>query len=181
MEVKGGIVTLSGHVESYSQKCNAERVPFRVAGVHGVAIELDVVLPNDSKRLDADIADAALSALNWNASVPKDSVNVMVDKGWVTLSGTVGWAYARRAAETCVRELRGVHGVINKIDIGPQAKATDIKTKIVAALQRRAQFDASGIGVRVDQGRVTLTGAVDSLMEKEIVKWPRGMHQASTA
>jgi len=120
--------------------------------VQGVAIELDVVLPDSSRRLDTDIAAAAVSALNWNASVPKDSVKVMVDKGWVTLSGSVGWAYARRAAETCVRDLRGVYGVINKIEIGPQAKPTDIRTKIEAALQRRAHFDASAIGVQVDQG-----------------------------
>ena len=170
VEVKEGVVTLSGHVESYGQKWNAQRVPFRVSGVQGVAIELDVALPDGSKRLDADIAAAALSALNWNASVPKDSVKVMVENGWITLAGTVGWAYARRAAEDCVRELLGIHGVINTIEIGPQAKPTDIKTKIEAALQRRAHFDATAIGVRVDQGRVTLTGAVDSWAEREIVE-----------
>ncbi|MEO7324935.1 MAG: BON domain-containing protein, partial [Dokdonella sp.] len=59
IEVKEGIVTLSGHVESYAQKWAAERAAERVVGVRGLAVELDVILPGSSKRTDSDIARAA--------------------------------------------------------------------------------------------------------------------------
>ena len=170
VEAKNGIVTLSGHVESYAQKWAAERAAQRVAGVKGVAVEMDVVLPGSSQRTDADIASAARSALEWNTLIPRDAVAVMVEDGHITLSGDVEWAYVRTAAESSVRGLLGVKGVSNLIRIRPQIKPNDVKTKIEAALQRRAHLDARSISVDVDKGTVTLAGTVDSLAERVTVE-----------
>jgi osmotically-inducible protein OsmY len=170
VEAKNGIVTLSGHVESYAQKWAAERAAQRVAGVKGVAVEMDVVLPGSSQRTDADIASAASNALEWNVLVPRDAVAVMVEDGHITLSGDVEWAYVRSAAESSVRGLLGVKGVSNLIRIRPQIKPNDVKTKIEAALQRRAHLDARSISVDVDKGTVTLAGTVDSLAERVTVE-----------
>lgn len=170
VEAKNGIVTLSGHVESYAQKWAAERAAQRVAGVKGVAVEMDVVLPGSSQRTDADIASAARNALEWNVLVPRDAVAVMVEDGHITLSGDVEWAYVRSAAESSVRGLLGVKGVSNLIRIRPQIKPNDVKTKIEAALQRRAHLDARSISVDVDKGTVTLAGTVDSLAERVTVE-----------
>ena len=170
VEVSNGIVTLSGHVDSYAQKWAAERAAERVVGVKGIAIELDVILPGSSKRTDSDIASAAMTALDWNSSVPKGAVKVMVEDGWLTLSGEVQWAYMRIAAANCVRTLVGVKGVIDKIELRPSAEPHDVKTKIEAALQRRAHLDTKAITVGVEKGTITLSGVVDSWAERETVE-----------
>ncbi len=170
VETKDGIVTLTGHVESYAQKWAAERAAQRVSGVKGVAVEIDVVLPGSSQRTDADIARMASNALEWNVLVPRDAVTVLVEDGHITLSGEVEWAYVRNAAESSVRGLPGVKDVANLIRIRPQIKPGDVKTKIEAALQRRAHLDARAISVEVDHGTVTLTGAVDSLAERVTIE-----------
>lgn len=170
VEVKEGIVTLSGHVESYAQKWAAERAAERVVGVRGLAVELDVILPGSSKRTDSDIARAATSALDWSASVPLGAIKVKVEDGWVTLSGEVEWAYVLIAASNCVRTLVGVKGVIDNIELRPRVEPRDVKNKIEAALQRRAHFDTKGITVGVEEGTVTLSGVVDSWAERETVE-----------
>ena len=166
VEVKDGIVTLAGHVGSYIQKRAAERAAQRVAGVRGVAMEIDIALPGSSKRKDADLATRARSALEWNASVPKDAVKISVENAWVKLSGEVHWAYQRWAAETAVFNLLGVVGVNNDITIEQQVAPHDVKTKIEAALQRRAHHETKSIQVAVAGDSVTLSGVVDSWAER---------------
>ena len=82
---KNGVVTLSGHVESFLERLAAENAASRVKGVKGIAEEIEVRLPFDIKRSDDDIAGAALDRLSWNASLPKDAIKVKVEKGIVTL------------------------------------------------------------------------------------------------
>jgi len=63
VEVKDGIVTLTGHVGSYTEKWATERVAQRISGVIALAIEIDVTLPLLSQRNDGDIARAAENVL----------------------------------------------------------------------------------------------------------------------
>lgn len=170
VEVRHGIVTLDGRVGSYIEKYAAERAAQRVAGVRGVAVQLDVALPGDSRRTDTDIADAATRAIEWNASIPKDRVKVLVENGCVTLSGEVPWAFARLAAASCVRGLLGVKDVVNLIAIRPPLAVHDIKGKIEAALQRQAHLRSKAVTVGVDRGTVTLSGEVSSLDERDAVE-----------
>ena len=171
VEVAEGVATLSGHVDSYTQKWAAERAAQRVAGIRSIAVELDVVLPGPHQRNDTEIAKAATNAIDWNASIPKDTVKLVVENGWVTLSGEVEWAFVRNAAEASVRSLYGVKGVANKIIMRPRIEPRGVKTKIEAALYRRAHLDATAITVGVEKGTVTLTGAVDSLAERNTIEW----------
>ena len=108
VEVKDGVVTLAGHVSSYAEKWNAERAAQRVSGVKALAIEMDVKLPAFGKRNDADIATSATNMLSWATLVPDDAINVLVEKGWITLSGAVDWQYQKQAAADAVRFLIGV-------------------------------------------------------------------------
>lgn len=171
VEVSQGVATLSGHVDSFTQKWAAERAAQRVAGIKSVAMDIDVVLPGPHQRDDTEIARAAADAIGWNASIPKDTVKLVVEDGWVTLSGDVEWAFIRNAAEASVRHLYGVKGVVNKIGIRPRIEPHGVKTKIEAALYRRAHLDATALTVGVDKGTVTLTGEVDSLAERNTVEW----------
>ncbi|MGL4975745.1 MAG: BON domain-containing protein, partial [Bosea sp. (in: a-proteobacteria)] len=124
--VEDGIVTLTGHVESYAEKVAVERAAKRVTGVRGVAQEVEVRYPSDKKTADDQIAKRALDILSWNTTIPKDRILVSVQKGWVSLSGQVDWWYQRADAENAVRRLSGVMGVANAITVKPKIQATDV-------------------------------------------------------
>lgn len=165
--VSGGVVTLTGSVKSYAQKLSAERAVKRVRGVHGIAEELTIDLPEFHLRNDADLAKSALDALRWNANLPVDSVVVKVEGGWVTLTGTVDWQYQREAARLAVVSLAGVRGVSNDIAIRQRVATSDIKAKIRDSFRRNAEFDANKIEIETSDSTVTLRGPVHSWMERE--------------
>lgn len=168
VEVKDGVVTLAGHVSSFAEKWDAERAAQRVSGVKALAIEMDVRLLGLGKRSDADIARAAENVLQWMSVVPKDSVMVMVENGWITLSGELDWQYQKQAAAGAVRYLMGVTGVSDQITIGPKVSLSTIKSDIEAALRRRAIADAPVISVKVHGNDVTLTGTVNTWSERDL-------------
>jgi len=166
--VNDGIVTLVGHVEKYSEKLDVEHAAQRVAGVKGLAIEIDVRLPGSSHRNDVDIARAAENVLSWSSNVPDNSIKVMVEKGWITLTGQVRWDFERRGAAAAVRHLMGVNGVSDQIEIKEKISAVLLKADIEAALKRRAQNDAQAISVTVHGTDVTLSGTVHSWGERDL-------------
>jgi osmotically-inducible protein OsmY len=161
-----GVVTLMGHVESYTEKSAAEKATRRVKDVHAVAEEIEVKLPFDVKHGDEDIASAAVHRLAWDSAVPKDAVKAKVEKGWVTLSGEVDWHYQQASAKEDIRGLRGVVGVSNNITIKSKPNTSKIRDDILLALDR-AWFDPATINVAAQGGKVTLTGKVGSWYERE--------------
>jgi osmotically-inducible protein OsmY len=166
--IENGIIALTGHVGSYADKTNAERIVKRVHGVQGVANDLEVKLPTSYERDDVDIARSVVNALEWNVSVPKNRIKASVSKGWVTLEGGVDWFYQKRAAESAVDVLAGVRGVTNKVTVNArQARVEDVKDKIEAALKRSAELDSKKIVVQASEGRVTLSGTVRSWVERQ--------------
>lgn len=160
-----GVVTLTGFVNSFAQKRAAETAAFRVAGVTGVAEELEVKIPGSLERTDTDIATAAVNALKWNVSVPDDKIKVRVENGWVTLNGMVDWWYQMNQARKSIENLTGVRGITNKITVNPSAKPIEIKRKIEEALERSAELQAKNIQIVAAGDKVTLTGTVDSWKE----------------
>ena len=169
VEVKNGVVTLSGHVDKFAEKWAAEKAAQKVAGVKALAVELDVTLPGSSNRSDADIARTAENVLEWTTNWPKDHVKVMVENGWVTLSGEVDYEYQRQLASSAVRHLMGVIGVSNQVTIKSKLTSSTVKTDIELALKRRALTDAQEIMVTVNGSEVTLTGVVHSWSERDMV------------
>jgi osmotically-inducible protein OsmY len=163
--VRDGVVTLAGNVHSYIEKWRAERVAGRVKGVKAIVNDLGVMLPSSSQRADPEIARAAVNALEWNASVPKDRIRVRVENGWVTLEGDVDFYFQREAAERAVRTLWGVKGVSNLITVHAAPTPTDVKQRIREALQRGVSFDAERITVEVDGHKAILRGTVRSFAE----------------
>jgi osmotically-inducible protein OsmY len=165
--VKGGVVTLTGSVDSYVKRWAAEDAAHRVRGVKAVANEVEVRLSPADERTDADIAAAAVRALEWDAFVPIEKIQVTVSKGWVTMKGEVEWQYQKQDAERVVRRLTGVKGVTNLITVKPRVTSEEIKKKIENALLRTAETDAKSITVDVQGSKVTLKGTVRSWAEKE--------------
>jgi osmotically-inducible protein OsmY len=168
VSAESGIVTLSGIVKSLPQKWAAEKAAQRVSGVKAVTDQIVVKLPGDAEIGDSEIARAAVNALDWNASLPRDHVQVIVSHGGVTLEGNLRFHYERVAAEYAVRGLRGVKGVTNLISVKPpQPSPKDIKHRIEQAFERSADLDAETISVVVKDGKVILRGMVDSWAERE--------------
>ena len=98
--VTDGVVTLSGYVDTYAEKWSAERAAARVFGVKAVADKLQVSLPDVFQRPDEDIAQAAANNLQWNVWLTHmtDRIEVVVENGWITLSGDVDWLYQKDTA-----------------------------------------------------------------------------------
>ena len=165
--VKNGIVTLTGWVDSYTKKWAAEEAALRVKGVKAVANDIEVRLPTAAQRTDADLAAAALRALEWDAFVPTDKVKVTVSNGWVTLDGEAEWEFEREDAERVVRRLTGVRGVTNLIKVKSRPTPSELKRKIEDALIRSAETDAQRITVEVQGSKVILKGTVRSWAEKQ--------------
>jgi len=168
VEVKDGIVTLTGHVGTYAEKWEAEHAAQRVAGLLALTVEIEVRLPGPSKRTDVDIARSVENVMQWATDLPSDHVKVMVENSWITLTGEVDWDYQRQAAANAVRHLMGVRGVSCNIAIKPRVGSTAVKSDIEAALKRRATADAQNIDVEVHGTDVTLSGTASSWSEREL-------------
>jgi len=163
---KDGVITLTGTVNSYLKKREAENAAKNVVGVKAVAEEIVIKFPNDFKKSDTEIANEIVVALktNW---IPDGRVKVQVEHGWVKLEGILHWNFQRDAARNAVKPLMGVIGVTNNIKIQPESH-DEIETKeIKEALARNWSVSDQGIEVKVNGSRVTLTGTVHSLYQKE--------------
>ena len=168
--VGNGVVTLSGHVGSYSEKIAAEKAAQRVKGVRGIAQEIVVRYPSDKKTADDQIAERALASIAWDARIPSDNIKVKVAQGWVTLTGHANWYYQTAAAESAVRRLSGVVGVTNLIEVRPEARPQDVRAKILDALKRNAELEAGSIRVVVHDHKVTLEGKVKAWYERGVAE-----------
>jgi osmotically-inducible protein OsmY len=167
VSAKDGVVTLTGHIETYAEKYAAEKALRRVTGVKAIALELDVRLSPEHKRSDTDIATAAEQALRWNTSLPVDKVRITVDKGWVTLQGEVEWDYQRRSVERAIRPLMGVVGLSNDITLKPRVTQAGVQQRIADALKRQVEREVSRMQISVEGSTVTLRGTVNSWHERD--------------
>ena len=165
--VSGGVVTLTGWVDSYARRWAAERCAHRVGGVRAVASDIEVRLDGTDERTDADIAIAASRALEWDSYVPAERLDVTVANGWVMLRGEVEYGFQRRTAERELRRLRGVRGVTNLVEVRPPAPSREDETRreLQRVLMRRTGTERIEIGVIGDT--VVLDGVVHSWWQRE--------------
>jgi osmotically-inducible protein OsmY len=161
-----GIVTLTGHTETFAEKHAAETATSRVKGVRGVSEKVEVRLRHDAKRVDDEIAAAIVNRFSWDVSIPVHSVIPTVENGWVTLTGEVSWHFEKDAAEQDVRRLAGVVGVVNKITIKPRVNVENVSDDITHALHRSWLFDPKLVTVTADGGTVHLTGTVPTVKDR---------------
>ena len=131
--------------------------------------EIQVSLAGADKRDDTDIAKSEQNTLDWLFYSPEDAFKILVENGWVTLSGKVEWEFQRKLAIDAIRGLAGVVGVSNKINIQHKINSSIIKLDIKAALKRRANRDSKTIIMETNNGVVTLSGSVQSWSERALV------------
>ena len=165
--VKNGVVTLAGFTRSYSDKLEAEAAAKRVAGVVGLANDIEVRLPSLDQRPDPEIARDAIAAIRNRLPLVSEQLKVLVRNGWITLEGEVEWDFQRLSAERAVRLVKGVKGVSNSIQLKPRVQPPEIKRKIEEAFRRSAEIDANRITVEAPDGEVILKGSVRSWAERQ--------------
>ncbi len=168
--VTDGVVTLTGHVRSFSQKWAIQKAMRRVSGVKAIALDVEVCIAPIHQRDDTDIAASAMTALKWHTELPPDAISVTVEKGWITLQGEVEWDYQRRTAERIVRGLQGVVGLCNDIALRKKGVAADVAERIRQALARRVERESRGVTVQVNHDVVTLRGNVHTWQERDAVR-----------
>jgi osmotically-inducible protein OsmY len=165
------MVTLAGRVQNYAIKCEAGSVVKHIAGVAGLANELEVT-SGGAQPNDPDLTQRVLQALEANVFVPSKTIKPVVHDGWVTLSGKALYYYEKLDAENAVRPLRGVKGITDSIVIdtpdGSQNLNQEITQEVITgALSRNARLDADQITVKVNGRTAILEGAVRCLAERD--------------
>ncbi len=170
VEVKKGVVILAGHVDTYAEKYRAEKAAQRVDGVKALITEIEVTLPDIHKRSDMDIAAAINNMMDWATFNGKDKIKVMVENGWVTLSGAVEWEFQHKAALQMIRYITGIRGIHDHIIIHPKISVSAVRSDIEAAMKRQAIKDVSQVHVDLNESDIVLTGKVHSLAERALVE-----------
>ncbi len=162
-----GKITLRGTVGSLREKREAKTAAERVFGVIAVDNQLQVRLLNGQRREDAELRGDVLQALMLDSLVPK-TVDVQVDDGFVTLTGSADWQYQRDEAEFVAGNIVGTLDVFDEIDLMyPTPDPDVIQDGIKHAFKRNAKIDADDLSVSTSAGTVTIEGPVSSLAERD--------------
>ena len=172
---EGGRVILSGTVGSLAEKNVAEQL----AWVEGVS-ELDAdnleierwARDEDLRRgkyvarSEAEVRAALLRALAYDPRVLATKIDVRVHDNAVWLRGLVADVRARRAAEETAYNTVGVERVVNNLRVRPEIR-TDaaLETLVTQSLGQYRGLIDDGVKVAVDDGRVRLSGDVDTLLD----------------
>lgn len=165
--VKDGIVTLTGVVDTYTKKSEAEDAAKNVAGVKAVIENIKIKFHSLSNKSSDDIANEILNAFKWSWEIPTDKIKIKVEDGWVTIDGEVKWNFQKEAANKAVNNLVGVKGVTNNIIIKTETHDDIEKKDIESALLRNWSINDKEIKVKVSGSKVTLNGTVHSLYQKD--------------
>ena len=166
-----GRVTLTGTVHNYGTKQEATEAAYRVSGVREVDNELMVNPSEPDIRSDSSIADSIKNAVLLDDQVPYQRIQVKVNQGFVTLKGSVDWAYQREAVVDDVLKIAGIRSVDNLITVTPpHASAEEIQRGIARAFARNAELSDDQILVEVEGGHVTLSGHVAFWSEHDLAE-----------
>jgi len=164
---KDGVISLTGVVDSYSKKLEAETAAKNIAGVKAVVEKIEIKFSSSWNKSNADIAKEVLTALKSRWDVPSDKVKVKVEDGWITLEGELSWNYQKEAAKNAINYLTGVKGVTNNITIKSESHDAIEKKDVEKALARNWSINTQDIKVKVAGTKVTLTGTVSSWYQKD--------------
>lgn len=164
--VKEGIVSLTGSVNTYAKKAEAEQATKNVAGVRKVFEDIKVVCSDKDKRSDAEIMTAIENVFKWHYDIPTEKVTVIVENSWVFLSGELEWNYQKEAAKSAVSNLIGIIGITNNISVKNSSIDVIEQKDIEIAIERNGSISNKDIAVYVNDNVVTLKGHVDSWYQK---------------
>jgi osmotically-inducible protein OsmY len=164
---KDGVVSLTGEVDSYIKKLEAENAAKKVIGVKALIEKIEVKIPNKWSKTDTEVAEKVLKAVKKLWFTTKDKVSVKVENGWVTLEGELPWNYQRDEVKYAINYLPGVKGVTNSIKIKSESNDAIEQKEIEQAIARSWAMDNMDVNVKVKGTTVTLSGIVNSWYERD--------------
>ncbi len=164
---KDGIITLTGIVDIYAKKLEAEIAAKNVAGVKAVVENIEIKFSSSWNKSDADIANEVLATLKSSWAIPSEKLKVKVEDGWITLEGELGWNYQKEVAESSINHLNGVKGITNNIKIKPESHDMVEQIDIEKAFARNWTLGSQDIKVKAVGHNVRLTGTVNSWHQKD--------------
>ncbi len=171
--VKDGVATLTGTVDLYMFKADAQKSAFHAKGVTAVRnlIEVNGSVPDAElqKKLATKLAYDRVGFGNVF-----DAISLNVSNGVVTLGGHVHNYVNRDSALAAVATTAGVKDMLDNIEVDPVSSMDD-QTRIAVAravygfptLNRYAIDPAKPIRISVQNGNVELYGEVDSKADKD--------------
>ena len=165
--VKDGVVTLSGNVNNYSKKAEAEHAAKNVSGVNAVVEKIEIKFDSNEKKNDNNLADEIVHSLKSKWDIPDNKIKVKVENGWITLDGELHWNYQKQTAVRSINSISGITGITNNIVIKSEIHDGIEKKDIELALLRNWAIDDSDIKVSVEDNVVNLSGKVDSWYQKD--------------
>ena len=169
IEVDDGEVTLSGTVDSWLAYTEAEEAARYTVGVEAVTNNLQIEPPAGAEADRAEIRSDVRDQLDWDYRVDENDVNVAVDDGVVTLTGTVENFSAKEAAAADAWSVTGVIDVVNNIEVDAEAPGSDagnISRSVENVLEWNSEIDAADIRITTIGGIVTIEGTVESYWKK---------------
>lgn len=173
--VTNGVAKLTGTVDTFYWKEEADKRVHRVKGVTAVDNEIEVAGPEIS---DAQLQQKLVQAISYDrvgyGTTPFNAISVNVDNGVVTLGGTAYGPVDADSAVAVASNTKGVKDVINNISVDPVSPMDDrIRRAVYRAvygfpsLNRYAIDPAQPIRISVQNGNVTLYGVVDRQADKD--------------
>ena len=124
----------------------------------------------DKVLTDSELHRRVLEELRWDSVVDETDVGVEVDRGVVTLSGTVGSYAEKSAALEAARRVRGVMDVANDIEVHIPGDKTKTDTEIAHAVRQALDWNAllphNQIRSTVSRGWITLDGSVTTIWHR---------------
>ena len=166
VKAENGVITLTGSVNTYIKKAEAEQAAKNVAGVRSVIEKIEIVFNIHDTKTDAEITAAIANIFKWHWDIPTEKITVTVENGWVFLTGELEWNYQKEAAKSAVSNLIGIKGITNNINITNSSKDIIEKKDIEIAIERNGAINNKNIEICVFDNVVTLKGHVDSWHQK---------------
>jgi hyperosmotically inducible protein len=176
VSVKNGVVTLTGTVDVYSAKLDADNRAHHRKNVKGVENQIEVAGPTiDDTTLRNKLAEKLAYDRVGYGTTAFNAFTIGVQDGVVTLGGTAYGPSDKDSAVSMVENYPGVKDVVDNIEVAPVSPMDDrIRLAVARAIYGYPQLNkyaidpAKPIRIMVINGNVTLSGVVDSQADKDV-------------
>jgi osmotically-inducible protein OsmY len=167
VKAKDGVITLTGTVDTYSNKLIARKTTKKIVGVRAITEDIVVQCGSDTAKTDLEIAKSVLNTWKNNSQVLGGQIRVEVEEGLVTLKGEVSHKFQEEESAKTIKNVSGIKGITNLIKVKSKSESKAEKKGLESAFERNWSLNSNHIKVEVNQNKVMLTGLVHSLYQKE--------------
>jgi osmotically-inducible protein OsmY len=161
--VQDGRVTLGGKTQTILARQAASNASWSVHGVVSVTNRIEVQRdPGVAPVREKDVRSMLEMVLAWSPDLDGNDFHVSLKDGVATLEGEVDAYWKKVHAEELASHVKGVVKVENKVNVVPTRsfQDTSIAAEIREALERNTAIEPDTVGVKVENGVVTLSGIV---------------------